>query len=152
MVSTYQAVSQSNWQPTNQHHSILQSDKHASAALRWIETMRAPEEWALSVEEQCELLGGIARRTLQSWKKKALSGEDVELSRDVMERLSLLIGIYKAYKLVAPATRPELGTQWFVTANDNALFQGLSAKQFLLEKGTMNALYGVRRYLDAARG
>ena len=98
------------------------------------------------------MLGGIARRTLQSWKKKALAGEEVELSRDVMERLSLLIGIYKAYKLIAPSNRPDLGTQWFLTANDNPLFQGISAKQYLLEKGTMNALYAVRRYLDAARG
>ncbi len=152
MESAYHAVSSTQWHPSNEQFNVLQSDKHASAALRWLETMRSPTEWALSVEEQCELLGGIARRTLQSWKKKALDGEDLELSRDVMERLSLLIGIYKAYKLVAPANRPELGTQWFLTANDNALFQGASAKQYLLAKGTMNSLYAVRRYLDAARG
>ncbi|WP_040556710.1 antitoxin Xre-like helix-turn-helix domain-containing protein [Reinekea blandensis] len=130
----------------------LQSPVHASAALRWFETMRDRQEWALSVDEQCELLGGIPRRTFQVWKKKALNREPVDLSRDVMERLSLLLGIYKAYQLVTPANRPELAGEWFQTPNDHALFQGQSVKTFLLSRGTMAALYAVRRYLDAARG
>lgn len=132
--------------------TALQSSVHASAALRWLESMRDKHEWALSVEDQCELLGGIPRRTLQAWKKKALNREPVELSRDVMERLSLLLGIYKAYQLVIPVNRPELAGEWFRTPNDHALFQGQSVKDFLLTRGSMAALYAVRRYLDAARG
>jgi hypothetical protein len=132
--------------------TALHSGKHAAAALRWLESMRVAEEWSLSVDEQCELLGGIARRTMQSWKKKALEGEEVELSRDVMERLSLLLGIYKGYQLISPSSRPDLATEWFKSPNDHALFQGQSAKEYLISQGTMNALYAVRRYLDAARG
>lgn len=138
--------------PTAGLSSPLQSASHGGAALRWFETMRAQDEWALSVDEQCELLGGVPRRTLQSWKKKALEGNDVELTRDVMERLSLLLGIYKAYKLLTPSNRPDLAGEWFRSNNSHDLFQGKSVKQYLIEKGTMAALYAVRRYLDAARG
>jgi len=140
------------WLPFNQESKALYSGKHAAAALRWFETMRDADEWALSVDEQCELLGGVPRRTLQSWKKKALSGEDIDLSRDVMERLSLLLGIYKAYKLVVPSNRPDVAGAWFKQSNKHELFQGCSVKEYLLKMGTMNAMYTVRRYLDAARG
>lgn len=134
------------------NRSPLHSARHASAALRWFETMRQPDQWGLTVDEQCELLGGIAKRTLQAWKKRALAGEDVELTRDIMERLSLLLGIYKGYALISPSSRPDLATAWFNTSNDHQLFQGQSVKQYLLNEGSMNALYAVRRYLDAARG
>ena len=43
--------------------------QHASAALRWFETMRRNEEWGLTTEEQIQLLGGIKKRTFQEWKK-----------------------------------------------------------------------------------
>lgn len=151
MVSTVSHEKSQYWTP-NLSQSPMHSGRHAAAALRWLETMRANEEWALSVDEQCELLGGVAKRTLQGWKKKAVEGEEVDLSRDMMERLSLLLGIYKGYQLIAPTNRPEIASQWFKTPNDNELFQGKSVKGYLLTEGTMNALYSVRRYLDAARG
>lgn len=138
--------------PVAQSGAVLASSVHAGAALRWLETMRDREQWSLSVDDQCELLGGIPRRTLQQWKKKAQNREPVELSRDVMERLSLLLGIYKAYQLLIPNQRPELAGQWFRSPNDHPLFQGQSVKDFLISRGTMAALYAVRRYLDAARG
>jgi len=124
----------------------------ASAALRWLETMRAPHEWGLTIDEQTELLGGIKVRTLHSWKSRALAGAEVELSRDTMERLSLLLGIYKGLKIIAPANRPDIGKRWFNTSNTAAPFNGQSPKQYILNIGTMDALYAVRRYLDAARG
>lgn len=114
--------------------------------------MRRPEEWGLSIEEQVELLGGVKKRTFQEWKKKALEGEPVEISRDTMERLSLLLGIYKALKLIAPADRMDAAKQWFNTANSNTLFGGTSPKELLMTVGTMESLYAVRRYLDAAKG
>lgn len=152
MVGITSVAKHDRWLPISENTKPLDSPKHGAAALRWLETMREADQWGLSVDEQCELLGGIPRRTLQSWKKKALADEDVELTRDVMERLSLLLGIYKAYKLISPSNRAELSTQWFNQANQNALFQGQSVKNYLIAMGTMNALYSVRRYLDAGRG
>jgi hypothetical protein len=125
---------------------------HARAALRWFDTMREPDEWGLTIEEQIELLGGVKRRTFQAWKSKALAGEEVELSRDLLERLSLLLGIYKGLKIIAPAGRPDVAKAWFSTANAGSPFYGRSPKAFLLEEGSMEALYAVRRYFDAARG
>lgn len=125
---------------------------HAAAALRWFDTMRRPDEWDLTIDEQIELLGGIKKRTFQAWKGQALQGEEVELSRDTMERLSLLLGIYKGLKIIAPASRPNVGKQWFNTPNSDRPFNGQSPKEYLLTMGSMDSLYAVRRYFDAARG
>jgi hypothetical protein len=125
---------------------------HAGAALRWFDTLRRPEEWNLTIDEQIELLGGVKKRTFQHWKSQALQGEEVELSRDTLERLSLLLGIYKGLRIIAPANRPDVAKQWFSTPNTDRPFNGQSPKQYLLARGSMDALYTVRRYLDAARG
>lgn len=125
---------------------------HARAALVWFDTMRQENEWDLTIDDQIELLGGVKKRTFQDWKRKALGGETVELQRDTLERLSLLLGIYKALKLIAPANRMDVAKIWFNTPNSHPLFSGLSPKDFMIRMGTMESLYAVRRYLDAARG
>jgi len=53
--------------------------------------------------------------------------------------------------MIAPADRMDVAKQWFNTANSNALFGGVSPKELLMTVGTMECLYSVRRYLDAAR-
>ena len=131
---------------------VANSAEHASAALRWFDTMRRPEEWDLTIDEQVELLGGVKKRTFQEWKKKALDFEPVALSRDTMERLSLLLGIYMRLKMIAPADRMNVAKHWFDTANSNPLFGGESPKELLMTVGTIESLYAVRRYLDAANG
>jgi hypothetical protein len=137
---------------TNTSHALFTSPNHARAALKWFDTMRQKDEWDLTIDEQTELLGGVKRRTFQEWKKRALNGEPVELSRDTLERLSLLLGIYKALKVIAPDSRMDVAKKWFNQPNTNPLFSGKSPKEFLLSIGTMESLYKVRRYLDTARG
>lgn len=136
-----------------QHQRKLQSPsaEQASALLRWFDTLRLPAEWGLTVDEQVGLLGGVTKRTFQGWKKKALEGQPVKLSRDTMERLILLLGIYEGLKMIAPADRMDVAKQWFNTANSNPLFGGVSPKKLLLTVGTVESLYAVRYYLDAAR-
>ncbi len=125
---------------------------HARAALVWFNTMRQENEWKLTIDEQIELLGGIKKRTFQEWKRRALDGEGIELQRDTLERLSLLLGIYKSLKIISPNNRTDVAKAWFNAPNTNPLFDGLSPKEFILKVGTIEALYMVRRYLDAARG
>ena len=125
---------------------------HAAAAISWLETMRHKDEWGITVDEQAELLGGVNPRTLRNWKVAAATEKRVELSRDTMERLSLLLGIYKGLKLIAPANRPDVAAAWFSTPNAGMPFNGQSPKDFIIAMGRMEALYAVRRYLDAARG
>ncbi len=136
-------------QPPGYFDSSQMSPAHVAALIRWFNQASGPEVWGLSLTQQCSLLGGIPVRTFSSWKKKEKNGEHIELSRDVIERFSLLLGIYKALNLVAPAGAAH---RFFGEVNNVPLFGGLSIKGYLLTKGSMLSLYTVRRYLDGQRG
>lgn len=133
-----------------ERHDPFSAD-HARAGLKWFIKV-SETEWKLPIADQLELLGGISRRTYHDWKRKVLGGDKVELGRDTLERLSLLAGIYKALKIIAPADRPEMASSWFVSVNDNPLFMGMSPKDYIIDRKVMDGLYTVRRYYDAARG
>lgn len=126
--------------------------EHARAGLAWLEAMGHQDQWDLTIDQQAHLLGGVKRRTYQEWKRQALAGKPVELARDTMERLSLLLGIHKALRIIAPNQSKDEAAKWFSLPNSNPIFGGLSIKDYLLTRGTMDALYTTRRYLDAARG
>lgn len=130
----------------------LMSKSHAAVGLEWLHQMSGPDKWNLSPEEVADLLGGTPLRTYHEWKRKVLAGQDINLSRDCLERISLLLGISKALQIVAPSGRTGIAYAWFNQPNDHAIFAGRSIKQYLLERKSMEALYTVRRYLDAARG
>jgi len=127
------------------------TENHARAAMAWF-TEIGQNEWDLSIEEQCTLLGGIPPRSYHKWKKDALEGKPVELPHDTMERLSLLLGIYKGLKLISPAGRENFAADWFIEPNNDPTFGGKSFKEFTIERGTIGALYTVRQYIDRARG
>ena len=102
------------------------------------------EEWGLDTEQQRTLLGSPGRSTFFKWKKHKRG----QLSRDTLDRLSYLLGIYKALHILFPdATARE----WLRRPNDAPLFGGRAPLDYLLE-GSLVALADVRRYLDAARG
>lgn len=64
-------------------------------------------------------------------------------------RISLVIGIYSALKVLYP--EPSLADRWIKLPNNNPLFQGRPALASMIEGG-MDGLYQVRRLLDARRG
>src|SRR5690606_39210825 len=68
----------------------------AQAGLRTF--FRIAALWGLSVDEQITLLGSPARSTYFKWKK---DGADT-LPRDVLERISYILGIYKDLQLLLP--------------------------------------------------
>lgn len=105
------------------------------------------EAWGLSVEEQLCLLGGIPRSTYYHWKQK--NGKGLKLSRDTLERLSYLLGIYKALHILFPD--PTSADGWIRRPNHAPLFGGRTALDRMLS-GQVSDLYEVRRYLDAERG
>jgi hypothetical protein len=141
-------------QPSSKYYStpnVAQlGSEHAAASIRWMKNV-AMVQFELNVDETLELLGGLKRRTWFELVKKAEAHQDVSISRDVMERFSLLIGIYKAMKLSIPEAPSALAHFFNKPASAN-LFLGLSVKSYLLEHGSMAALYNVRRYFDAKRG
>lgn len=101
--------------------------------------------WELGIADRVRLLGDIAESTYHKWR----SGKMGELSRDQLERLSLLLGIYKALRLIF--SDEATGTRWLKGANSDAPFAPLSPLQCMLN-GSIDDLYAVRRYLDAWRG
>jgi len=123
---------------------------HSTAGLRWLFERR--ERWELTMDQLGELLGGVRRRTLADWRKRVTGGEKVDVSRDTMERISLLLGIHKALVLITPSGHEAMAFDWFRKPIDLMGLQGQSIRDYLLEQGSMDALYYVRRNLDAMRG
>lgn len=101
--------------------------------------------WKLSVEEQMTLLGLTTRSTFFNWQKKP----EVSLPRDTLERISYVLGIYKALQILLPNDQAADG--WIRRPNANPLFGGRSALDRMLS-GQVADLYTVRQYLDAQRG
>lgn len=99
--------------------------------------------WGLSDEQASRLLGDISVRTYQRWKSGAFGRAGVDLA----ERMSNLMGIHKALRLLF--REAERGYGWISRAN--ADFGGRSALDIMLQ-GRITDLMRVRRYLDARRG
>jgi hypothetical protein len=102
--------------------------------------------WGLSVEEQLSLLGEPARSTFFSWRKHP---ERAVLPRDTLERISNLLGIYKALQILFPD--PAVADAWIRKPNAAPIFAGRSALERMLA-GNVSDLNLVRRYLDSVRG
>jgi uncharacterized protein (DUF2384 family) len=79
---------------------------------------RIAEVWGLSVAEQQKLLGISSRSTYFKWKKDA----HVRLPRDTLERLSYLLGIYKALQILLPQARA--ADDWIRRPNEEPLLGG----------------------------
>ena len=103
-------------------------------------------DWNLSTDEQMVLLGAPGRSTFFKWKS---APEAADLKRDTLERLSYLLGIYKALQVLLPATAA--ADAWIKKPNDAPLFAGQSALARMLG-GNVADLVAVRQYLDARRG
>lgn len=103
------------------------------------------EDWALSADQQRTLLGGISKSCLHNWKV----GRASALSRDQLERISLVLGIYKAMALLF--VDGDGGKRWLKAENTEAVFGGQSPLARML-RGGIEDLYAARRYLDAWRG
>ncbi|MEP7380490.1 MAG: antitoxin Xre-like helix-turn-helix domain-containing protein, partial [Gemmatimonadota bacterium] len=69
---------------------------HAPAALRTVFSIA--DSWELSSKETRILLGSPPESTFYKWK----SGKVGVVSRDLLERVSYLLGIYKALQLLLP--------------------------------------------------
>jgi len=103
-------------------------------------------DWRLAIDEQIVLLGSPGRSTFFKWKA---APESARLSRDTLERLSLLLGIYKALQILLP--EPAAADAWVKKPNGASPFGGASALDRMLA-GNVSDLVAVRQYLDAMRG
>lgn len=102
--------------------------------------------WKLAPAEEIRLLGDPGRSTYFKWKRNP---ESAHLSRDVLERISYILGIFKALQILLPDT--EAADTWVRKPNAAAPFGGNSALDRMLS-GNVGDLFVVRQYLDAMRG
>ena len=103
-------------------------------------------QWRLTGAQQMSLLGLTNEKTLYNWKSKP---EKAKLTRDLLERTSYILGIYKSLQILLPDEA--LTDQWLATPNDNPLFNGTAPLDRLLA-GQVTDLAVVRNFLDAERG
>lgn len=103
------------------------------------------DEWQLPVSTRRILLGDIPESTYHKWKQ----GDVGTPSRDQLERLSLILGIYKALRLLFTDDATPL--RWLKAANTDPDFAGRSPLD-RMRQGSVDDLYAVRRYLDSWRG
>jgi Antitoxin Xre/MbcA/ParS C-terminal toxin-binding domain len=101
--------------------------------------------WQLSTADQRALLGWPASSTFHKYK----SGQVGTLAYDMLMRISLVLGIYKALHILYPD--PQLADRWVRLPNSNPMFGGNPALALMTESG-LDGLYQVRRLLDGRRG
>jgi hypothetical protein len=105
------------------------------------------EEWSLTDDERCTLAGLGTRTTLHNWRQRLAGGEAIKLSKDTLERLSYLAGIYKGIQLLF--SDPNQWKNWVRKPNNE--LGGRSALDRMLA-GRVVDLVDVRRYVDGWRG
>lgn len=120
--------------------------KTAKAALRAF--FNIAHDWDLSAEQAMTLLGfdERTRSTYFKWKREP---ETARLTKEKLERLSYIFGIYKDLQILLP--KPEAADGWIHRASEATTFGGKSALDRMLS-GNVADLYVVRQYLDAQRG
>ena len=121
------------------------SDSHAVAGPALRTFFNIAEAWGLNTGQAKTLLGLGSRSTFFKWKADP---DGARLTRDTLERLSYIFGIYKALQLLLP--KPEAADAWVRRPNTALPFQGKSALDRMLS-GNVVDLYVVRQYLDAQR-
>ena len=107
--------------------------------------LRIAALWELSVDEQMALLGVTARSTFFKWKKDP----NAVLPKDTLERISYILGIYKALQILLPDEMA--ADEWVKRPNTAHSFGGRSPLDRMLS-GQVSDLFVVRQYLDAQRG
>jgi Protein of unknown function (DUF2384) len=105
--------------------------------------IRLFDHWGIGDQDASVLLGDLSPRTYQRWK----TGQYGRAGVDLITRMSNLIGIHKALRLIF--ADPVRGYDWVRAAN--SAFSGQSALAVMLG-GQITDLMRVRRYLDAQRG
>lgn len=115
----------------------------APVALRTF--FRIIDAWGLTATDARLLLGTPPSSTYYKWR----SGDVKHVPRDLLERISYILGIYKALQILLPL--PSAADEWITRPNDAPIFAGRSALD-VMRSGNVADLYLVRQYLDAQRG
>jgi hypothetical protein len=98
--------------------------------------------WELNETEKLRLLGQTDPNVIEAWE----NGDGPDVSKDTLERISYILGIFKAINILLPI--PERANAWMRKPNKAPMFGGQSALE-RMTAGNVSDLYVVRQYLDA---
>lgn len=125
----------------------IRDDAQAGAGLRTL--ARIVDKWNLPAADAMALLGVNSRSTYYELLKRARESKEVKgLSRDQLDRLSYLLGIYAATRVLFPHSE-ESRNAWVSRVNTAALFGGRSPLEIM--RSGMIGLYQTFAHLVAAR-
>jgi hypothetical protein len=122
--------------------SKVRADLSASAIKAFI---KIAARWGLTESQARGLLGGIASSTFHAWKTEP---KRQKLTQDILLRISLVIGIYKALHIYFGE---DWADRWITLGNRGSLFAGAPPVDYMIRHG-QPGMFQVRRMLDAWRG
>lgn len=99
--------------------------------------------WKIRDEDARALLGGVSNGPYYDMKRDP--GRILDTDR--LTRISYLIGIFKALRILHS---PGLADEWVQLPNSNAIFNGQTPLAYMI-RGGLPGLQTVRRLLDARR-
>lgn len=119
----------------------------AAAGLRAF--ARIADQWGVSVADAMALLGVDARSTYYDLLRRARESREVKgLSKDQLDRLSFLLGIYQSIRVLFPRSR-ETRDAWVSRKNTSSLFGGRPPLDVM--RSGMVGLYQTFAHLAAVR-
>ena len=107
------------------------------------------DRWNLTEAQRLLILGLPPQSTYYGWVKAARQRQDITLSVDTLLRISAVLGIHKALRILFHTERE--GIDWLRGPHTALVFGGRPPID-LVTSGTQDGLLTVRRFLDAARG
>jgi hypothetical protein len=105
--------------------------------------------WRLTEGERLMVLGLPGRSTYFGWVSRARGGRDLTLPFDTLLRISAVLGVHKALRILFGSGPEEVA--WLREPHHAPTFGG-QPPMALLANGTQDGIMLVRRYLDAFRG
>ena len=131
-----QPVAKTAFQPASPEISDAEGEAMARAVVNLL------GKWELTDAQASVLLGGLSARTWARWKTGGIG----RIPRDLKSRLSNLMGIHKALRIIF--TEADRAYGWIKRPND--AFGGASALDVMLG-GELTDIMRIRRYLDSVR-
>lgn len=107
------------------------------------------DQWGLADADRMLVLGLPAHSTYYGWVRAARQHQDITLPVDTLLRISAVLGIHKALRILFQTERE--GVEWLRGPHTALVFGGRPPID-LVTSGTQDGLLTVRRFLDAARG
>lgn len=132
-----QLVEKTAYQPAAPEISDAEGEAMARAVVNLF------DKWDITDAQASVLLGGLSARTWARWKIGSIG----RVPRDLKARLSNLMGIHKALRIIF--TEVDRAYGWVKRPND--AFGETPALDVMLG-GELTDIMRVRRYLDSVRG